>query len=207
MGILFFSVTAVLFTAQAQSTTGIRKVESSATASGPRSALVIGNANYDTAPLRNPVNDARSMSSTLRELGFSVELLEDASQKEMKRAIDRFGEKLRDGGIGLFYYSGHGIQVSGRNYLVPVNAEITSEPDVEYESVDAGRVLAKMDAARNGMNIVILDACRNNPFARSFRNASHGLATLNAPSGTFIACATAPGSLASDRTGSNDLYT
>ena len=107
LGILFFSVTAVLFTAQAQSTKGIRKVESSATASGPRSALVIGNADYDTAPLRNPVNDARSMSSTLRELGFSVELLEDASQKEMKRAIDRFGEKLKDGGIGLFYYSGH----------------------------------------------------------------------------------------------------
>jgi len=205
--LLLFFVAALLFTAQAQSTKGIRKVELSATASGPRSALVIGNADYDTAPLRNPVNDARSMSSTLRELGFSVELLEDASQKEMKRAIDRFGEKLRDGGIGLFYYSGHGIQVSGRNYLVPVNAEITSEPDVEYESVDAGRVLAKMDAARNGMNIVILDACRNNPFARSFRNASQGLATLNAPSGTFISYATAPGSVASDGSGNIGLYT
>ena len=162
---------------------------------------------YDTAPLRNPVNDARSMSSTLRELGFSVELLEDASQKEMKRAIDRFGEKLRDGGTGLFYFSGHGIQVSGRNYLIPVKYTITSEDDVEYESVDAGRVLAKMKAARNGMNIVILDACRNNPFPSSFRSASQCLATINAPSGTFISYATAPGSVASDGSGKNGLYT
>ena len=175
--------------------------------SGPRSALVIGNAGYESAPLRNPVNDAREMANTLQGLNFQVELLEDASQKQMKRAIDRFGEKLRNGGVGLFYYSGHGIQVSGRNYLVPVNAEIVSEPDVEYESVDVGRVLAKMDAARNGMNLVILDACRNNPYARSFRNASQGLATLNAPSGTFIAYATAPGSVASDGTGRNGLYT
>ena len=170
-------------------------------------ALVIGNAGYESASLRNPVNDAREMANTLQGLNFQLELLEDASQKQMKRAIDRFGEKLRNGGVGLFYYSGHGIQVSGRNYLVPVNAEIVSEPDVEYESVDVGRVLAKMDAARNGMNLVILDACRNNPYARSFRNASQGLATLNAPSGTFIAYATAPGSVASDGTGRNGLYT
>ena len=192
----------------AQTSKGISRKDAPADeGSGPRSALVIGNAGYESAPLRNPVNDAREMANTLQGLNFQVELLEDASQKQMKRAIDRFGEKLRNGGVGLFYYSGHGIQVSGRNYLVPVNAEIVSEPDVEYESVDVGRVLAKMDAARNGMNLVILDACRNNPYARSFRNASQGLATLNAPSGTFIAYATAPGSVASDGTGRNGLYT
>ncbi|MDP6094199.1 MAG: caspase family protein, partial [SAR324 cluster bacterium] len=206
--LILVSLLLFISTILAQTSKGIsRKDASAAAGSGPRSALVIGNADYESAPLRNPVNDAREIAKTLRGLGFSVQLLEDASQKQMKRAIDRFGEQLRDGGVGLFYYSGHGIQVSGRNYLVPLKAEIASEQDVEYESVDAGRVLAKMDAARNGMNLVILDACRNNPYARSFRSASQGLATLNAPSGTFIAYATAPGSVASDGTGRNGLYT
>ena len=182
------------------------KVEPSAE-SGPRTALVIGNARYESAPLRNPVNDARAMAGALRRFGFDVTLLEDAGQTQMKRAIDRFGKKLRDGGVGLFYFSGHGMQVGGRNYLIPVNASVEAEEDVEYESVDAGRVLAKMESARNGMNLVILDACRNNPFARSFRNAAQGLATLNAPSGTFISYATAPGSVASDGSGKNGLYT
>ncbi len=208
--LLLILLTAILLyppSSLGQTNKGISKTSSETATGGPRTALVIGNAKYTSAPLRNPVNDARAISSTLKELGFQVTLLEDAGQKKMKRAIDRFGEQLRDGGVGLFYYSGHGIQVAGRNYLIPVNAEIVSEQDVEYESVDAGRVLAKMDAARNGMNLVILDACRNNPYARSFRSASQGLATLNAPSGTFIAYATAPGSVASDGTGRNGLYT
>ena len=205
--LLLFFVAALLFTVQAQSTKAIRKKVLTTADSGRRSALVIGNAAYASKPLRNSVNDARAMSSTLRELGFSVELLENATQKEMKKAIDRFGEQLRDGGTGLFYFSGHGIQVSGRNYLIPVKYSITSEDDVEYESVDAGRVLAKMKTARNGMNIVILDACRNNPFPSSFRSASQGLATINAPSGTFISYATAPGSVASDGSGNIGLYT
>jgi uncharacterized caspase-like protein len=205
--LLLFFAAALLFTAQAQSTKAIRKKVSTTADSGRRTALVIGNAAYASKPLRNSVNDARAMSRTLRELGFSVELLEDASQKAMKKAIDRFGEQLRGGGTGLFYFSGHGIQVSGRNYLIPVQYTITSEDDVEYESVDAGRVLAKMKSARNGMNIVILDACRNNPFPSSFRSASQGLATINAPSGTFISYATAPGSVASDGSGNTGLYT
>jgi len=208
--LLLILLTAILLgppSSLGQTNKGISKTSSETAPGDPRTALVIGNADYESAPLRNPVNDAREIAKTLRGLGFSVQLLEDASQKQMKRAIDRFGEQLRDGGVGLFYYSGHGIQVSGRNYLVPLKAEIASEQDVEYESVDAGRVLAKMDAARNGMNLVILDACRNNPYARSFRSDSQGLATLNAPSGTFIAYATAPGSVASDGTGRNGLYT
>ncbi|MDP6247391.1 MAG: caspase family protein, partial [SAR324 cluster bacterium] len=89
-------------------TKGISKTSPETTSGGPRTALVIGNAKYTSAPLRNPVNDARAISSTLKELGFQVTLLEDAGQKKMKRAIDRFGEQLRDGGVGLFYYSGHG---------------------------------------------------------------------------------------------------
>ena len=190
-----------------QTTKGISKTSSETASGGPRTALVIGNAKYTSAPLRNPVNDARAISSTLQELGFQVTLLEDAGQKKMKRAINRFGKTLRDGGVGLFYFSGHGMQVEGSNYLIPVDAEVDAEADVEYEAVEAGRVLAKMKTANNGMNLVILDACRNNPFARSFRSASKGLATLNAPSGTFIAYATSPGSVASDGTGDNGLYT
>ena len=178
------------------------------TGSERRVALVIGNAAYDSAPLRNPVNDARAMAATLRELGFAVSALENASLTEMKRAIDDFGDGLRrSGGVGLFYFSGHGVQINGRNYIIPVGARVKGERDVEYESVDLGRVLGKMEDAGNRMNLVILDACRDNPFARSFRSAASGLASMDAASGTFIAYATAPGRTADDGTGANGLYT
>jgi Caspase domain len=170
-------------------------------------ALVIGNGAYAASPLKNPVNDARAMAQALRELGFEVIYKENTTREEMKRAVRIFGEKIRGGGVGLFYYAGHGIQVKGVNYLVPVDAKIESEEEVEYECVDAGFVLAQMDAAKNSTNIVILDACRNNPFARSFRSVSNGLAQMDAPSGTLIAYATAPGSVASDGSGANGLYT
>jgi caspase domain-containing protein/lysozyme inhibitor LprI len=184
-------------------------VDGKAVAGGERRlALIIGNAAYESAPLRNPVNDARAMATTLRTLGFEVTALENASLPEMKRAIDDFGDALRSkGGVGLFYFSGHGIQVNGRNYIIPVGARVKGERDVEYESVDAGRVLGKMEDAGNRMNLVILDACRDNPFARSFRSAASGLASLDAASGTFIAYATAPGRTADDGTGANGLYT
>jgi len=173
-----------------------------------RAALVIGNAAYDTAPLRNPVNDARVMAATLRTLGFEVTALENATLTDMKRAIDDFGDSLRSGGgIGLFYFSGHGIQINGRNFIIPVGVRVKGERDVEYESVDVGRVLGKMEDAGNRMNLVILDACRDNPFARSFRSAASGLATMDAASGTFVAYATAPGRTADDGTGANGLYT
>ncbi len=126
-----------------QTTKGISKISSEVASAGPRTALVIGNANYTSAPLRNPVNDARAISLTLQELGFQVTLLEDAGQKKMKRAIDKFGRIIRDGGVGLFYFSGHGMQVEGRNYLIPVDAEVDAEADVEYEAVEAGKSLAK----------------------------------------------------------------
>ncbi|HEU0143850.1 MAG TPA: caspase family protein [Nitrososphaera sp.] len=172
-----------------------------------RVALVIGNAAYEIAPLKNPVNDAQDMAKALRELGFEVIYRENLNQNDMKRAIRAFGEKLRGGGIGLFYYAGHGVQVKGVNYLVPVNAKVETEEEVEYECVDAGFVLAQMESARNNMNIVILDACRNNPFARSFRSTSRGLASMDAPSGTLIAYATALGFVASDGNARNGLYT
>lgn len=172
-----------------------------------RVALVIGNSAYTTAPLKNPVHDASDMAQALRELGFDVVYKENLNQPDMKRAIRALGEKLRSGAVGLFYYAGHGVQVRGENYLVPVDAKIESEEEVEYEGIHAGFVLAQMESARNPMNIVILDACRNNPFARSFRSAARGLASMNAPSGTLIAYATAPGAVASDGQARNGLYT
>lgn len=172
-----------------------------------RVALIIGNGAYEFSPLKNPVNDARLMAQTLGSLGFQVTLKENVNQIEMKRAIREFGEKIRNGGVGLFYFAGHGVQVKGQNYLIPVGSVITMEEEVEYEGLDAGFVMAQMANAKNRMNIVILDACRNNPFARSFRSESNGLASINAPSGTLIAYATAPGSVASDGVGQNGLYT
>ena len=173
-----------------------------------RVALVIGNSAYPTAPLKNPVNDAEDITKALQASGFDVIEKKDLDQNGMKRAIREFGMKIRDGGIALFYYAGHGLQVRGNNYLVPVDAEVHTEEEVEYETVDAGFVLAQMDSAKTSLNIVILDACRNNPFARSFRSASNGLAKMDAPDGTLIAYATAPGSIASDGgAGRNGIYT
>jgi len=173
-----------------------------------RIALVIGNSDYLHGPLANPVNDARSMARALRSAGFDVILGENLSNKtEMKRLIRDFGFKLNKGGVGLFYFAGHGLQVNGFNFLVPVNAVINNEEEVEYEAVDAGFVISQMEAAKNRLNIVILDACRNNPYARSFRSTKQGLSGMNAPTGTLIAYATAPGSVASDGSGVNGLYT
>ena len=172
-----------------------------------RHALVIGNANYTYGALKNPLNDARAMARELSLAGFEVQLLEDATQPAMQRAIRRFGDAIQQGAVGLFYYAGHGMQVKGRNFLVPVNADIDREYEIEYNAVDVNMVLAMMDAAKNPLNIVILDACRNNPFARTFRIASTGLARMDAPAGTFIAFATAPGAIAADGSGENGIYT
>jgi uncharacterized caspase-like protein len=180
----------------------------STSTSNKRIALVIGNGAYTSAPaLKNPPNDARDMAASLRTLGFDVTSGINVNQKDMKRLIRDFGLKLKGGGSGLFYYAGHGVQSKGRNYLIPIDAEIQSEAEVEDSGVDASLVLNYMEDAQNGLNIVILDACRNNPFARSFRSASDGLAQVDAPTGTLIAYATAPGRVASDGSGQNGLYT
>jgi uncharacterized caspase-like protein len=177
--------------------------------SGERVALVIGNGAYPTAPLRNPVNDARLMTDALRALGFNVEAYENLSQKQMNRAIKTFGARLSDRGavVGLFYFAGHGMQVNGRNYLIPIDAEIRHESDVDIESVDVGTLVAQMEAWKNRLNIVVLDACRDNPFAGRFRSLARGLASMDAPAGTLIAYATAPGRIALDGPGPNSPYT
>jgi uncharacterized caspase-like protein len=172
-----------------------------------RTALVIGNGAYKDAPLRNPVNDARAMAAALRASGFEVALLEDASRVQMREAIRAFGIRLAEGGVGLFYFAGHGMQVRGRNFLIPVGVDIASEDEAASEAVEVDAILAKLETARNRLNILILDACRNNPFGRSFRGSQQGLAPMDAPTGTFVAFATAPGRTAADGTGAHGVYT
>jgi hypothetical protein len=172
-----------------------------------RVALVIGNSAYQDAPLANPVNDARAIVKALQESGFSVIVRENVDQRGMLGALREFGDRLRSGGTGLFYYAGHGMQIKGRNYLIPVGAAIAREDEVAYSAVDAQAVLDKMEAAGNVANIMILDACRNNPFSRSTRSGQTGLAQMDAPVGTLVAYATSPGAVASDGGGANGLYT
>jgi uncharacterized caspase-like protein len=173
-----------------------------------RIALVIGNGAYQRVKaLKNAPNDATLVATTLRKLGFEVEVATDRSQREMKHLIREFGQRLREGGgVGLFYFAGHGVQARGHNYLIPVDAEIRTEADLEDVAVDVNYVLNMMDDAQNALNIAILDACRNNPFARSFRSAQDGLAQVKAPTGTLIAYATAPDSVAADGGGTNSPY-
>lgn len=177
-----------------------------------RVALVIGNSNYGSGIgfLRNPENDARLMSKTLRNVGFDVIERRNVNQREMRRAIREFGQRLEAAGgqgVGLFYYAGHGVQANGTNYLIPVGSEIRSEADMAIEAVPARGVLAQMEHAGARVNIVVLDACRNNPFARGFRSANSGLARMDAPTGSIVAYSTAPGQVASDGQGRNSPYT
>ena len=148
------------------------------------------------------------MAAMLKNLGFSVTLKKEATLQQMDEAIEAFGNSLKKGGVGLFYYAGHGVQVNGTNYLLPIGAKINKETDVKYQAVDANKILDEMANANNGLNIIILDACRDNPFARSFRNATRGLAIVSsAPSGTFISYSTSPGSVARDGNARNSPYT
>ena len=174
---------------------------------GDRIALVIGNGDYKSSPLANPVVDANDMAAALEKCRFSVMKRTNANRKEMRQVIRDFGNRIKGGGTGLFYYAGHGIQVNGVNYLVPVGAEVFSEDEVEDECLKVSSVLRKMEAAGNDLNVIILDACRNNPFGRSFRSGNKGLAKMDAPTGSILAYATAPGSVAADGSDKNGLYT
>lgn len=176
----------------------------------PRLALVIGNGAYgNLGQLANPASDARLIDKSLRQAGFDVTLLVDANSQSMKRAVLDFGRRLRDAGpsaVGLFYFAGHGIQAQGANYLIPVGADLRDEADLEVEALSAYSVLSQIESAGNATNIVVLDACRNNPFQRSFRSASRGLAQIDAPRGSFIGFATSPGGVAADGDGRNSPY-
>ncbi len=176
-------------------------------AASKKIALVIGNGAYAEAPLKNPPSDARAIAATLKRQGFEVLLKENATKAQMNEIVADFGEKLGEGDTALFFYAGHGMQVQGRNYLIPTDAKISSEQRVRLETLDVEAVLDQMAAARARVSMVILDACRNNPFERRFRSIGGGLAQINAPEGTMIAYATSPGKVAADGEGANGLYT
>jgi hypothetical protein len=171
-------------------------------------ALVIGNSAYHNGPLKNSANDARDVGARLSELGFDAEVVLNGGRKQMAEGIDRFLNKLRTGDVALFYYSGHGAQIDGENYLIPVDFEGQNETDVRYDTHAAGRIQERMERSGAQLNIIILDACRDNPYRSSSRNAGGGLAAMNAGRGTFVAFATSPGRTASDNSsGRNGLFT
>jgi hypothetical protein len=176
-------------------------------AANDRVALLIGNNNYGSTPLRNAVNDAHDLGEALKELGFKVIVRENASRKDMIDAIREFGNAIDGANTALFFYAGHAMQFKDRNYLIPIDAAMGSEEDVTFFSVEIGQIFDRMDRARTRFNFIILDACRDNPFAASFKVSSQGLAQMSAPSGTMIAYATAPGSVAADGFGRNGIYT
>jgi uncharacterized caspase-like protein len=172
-----------------------------------RIALVIGNSAYTVGPLKNPTNDAEDMAAKLSALGFAVEKAVNADKQQMKALVRAFGVKARTSHIALFFFAGHGMQVKGRNFLIPIGATINNEADVEEEAIDANFVLAQLEDNGQCTNIVLLDACRNNPLGRSFRAEQKGLASMDAPSGSLIGYATQPGNVASDGAGRNGVYT
>ena len=174
---------------------------------GKRTALVIGNGGYEKSPLQNPANDANDMANVLQRLGFEVTLKTDVNQRDMESAVHDFTRAIQDGESALFYYSGHGSQVDGDNYLIPVRENILSASDIRYKAVNVNYILGKMEESGNRTNIIILDACRDNPF-KGFKSQAQGFAPILAPRGTFIAYATAPGSVALEsRQDRNSIYT
>ena len=173
-------------------------------------ALVIGNSAYSEGALKNPVNDANDISAKFRSLGFDVIDKVNTNLQQMGNSIDEFGAKASKYDVAIFYYSGHGIQYNGENYLIPVNAKLRSEVDIRYYCENLNRVLAKLEESNCKLKILMLDACRNNPFERSWSRAgsSKGLSSMDAPTGTIISYATAPGSTAEDGVGQrNSPYT
>ena len=185
-----------------------------------RIALVIGNNSYSIGSLKNPVSDARAVAGTLRDLGFQVVLKEDAGFQTMLGAIRDFSLHAKDSDVRLFYYAGHGMQVNGRNYLIPVDIQPAAEDDILARSVDLSELVNKLGLANSGLNIIVLDACRNNPFSNptlvgtngrlaKFRGLTHkGLAEVSAPAGTLVEFATAPGDIALDGgEAAHSLYT
>lgn len=168
---------------------------------------MIGNAAYAGSPLDNPVNDARAMAAKLQQLGFEVVKRENLSGKQIGSTLREFRSRLSTGAEALFFYAGHGLQVKGVNYLPAVDADISAEEDVSNQSLSVNQVLEVMEDSKTRLNLVFLDACRNNPFSRRFRALNEGLAKVNAPSGTILSFATRPGSVAADGDGRNGLYT
>ncbi|HEU0201392.1 MAG TPA: caspase family protein [Burkholderiaceae bacterium] len=184
-----------------------------------RVALVIGNSAYKSAPLKNPVNDANAVADKLRQLGFTVIQRENTSLRDLIEALREFSLRAVQSSVRLVFYAGHGIQAKGRNYLVPVDIDLQSEDEIPTKSADIGELIDRLSGIKHGINIVILDACRVNPFSAGvivgpdgrrirFRGVSKsGLAPLDAPMGTLVAFSTAPNGIALDSPAAkNSLY-
>jgi Caspase domain len=180
------------------------------TISGERVALVIGNSAYTAAaPLDNPRNDALAMSSLLQNAGFEVSSQVDTTLEQLQKAVTQFGQRIKDPKVkfAVFYYAGHGVQLDWRNYLVPVTAKIRTANDVRQQTVDVSNLITLMSEAKNRNYLIILDACRDDPFAGSYRTPAQGLSQFDAPSGSVLAYSTSPGRVAFDGEGINGLYT
>jgi uncharacterized caspase-like protein len=174
----------------------------------PRTALVIGNTKYGDAPLKNPGNDAKAIAGELQKVGFKANLLLDAGRAQMINAIQTFADDLaKMRGVGLFYYAGHGAQLTWRNYLIPVDVSIDRLEDMREKTVELNSLLQGLLKARNPMNVIILDACRDNPFGNKVLTEQKGLSQFDAPPGSLLAYATSPGNTAADGDGANGLYT
>lgn len=174
----------------------------------PRHALVIGNSRYPNSPLDNPANDAKAIAGELKASGFDVNLLLDTGRDALLNAIEAYGRLLASRkAVGLFYFAGHGAQLAWRNYLLPVDAVIKSMDDVPARAVELNTLLQGLTRAKNPMNVIVLDACRDNPFGKGLPTEQKGLSQFDAPPGSLLAYATSPGNVASDGSGSNGLYT
>lgn len=182
-----------------------------ASAQGPsRVALLIGNSAYADAPLRNPLNDVREVAASLKTLGFEVTLRENLGSSEMREALRRFVLSARTAEVRLIYYAGHGLQLRGRSYLLPVGAKIDSETDVLEKTADASELVEQLSAIDKGANLVIIDACRVHPMFSGSRRmwaVKQGLSKMTAPTGTVVAFSTRPGQVARDGRGAVSVYT
>lgn len=202
---IFFLISSLYFTAHAEERAV--KINSNANQSEQRVALIIGNNNYQgvLSKLSNPVNDARAVKDILKKRGFRVIYVENTTKREMKKSLNKFYTAIQRGGVGMFYFSGHGIEVDGQNYLIPIDAKIEAKSDTEFEAIALNRVTRRMQSIGNRLNIVVLDACRNDPFSRSMGKG--GLAKVE-PIGMFVSYSTGAGSVASDgRAGGHGLFT
>ena len=202
MLIAFSVVLSAVYVRAAEDSRGMKVVYGEA-----RTALVIGNSTYAANPLINPMNDAEDIANLLRQRKFNVRLLANADKKAMDTAIEEFGQRLEQGGVGLFYYAGHAVQVEGVNYLLPVDAHVRKAHDLKYQGINVQQVLSEMATSQNRLNVVILDACRDNPYPALSRSLGNGLAKVDAPRGSLIAYATAPGKTAADGDGRNGVFT
>ena len=211
IGLIFLSLSGALWAAAPGNGAGRNAtvIETSEQQSGKRVALIIGNSAYkNTRPLANPANDAEDITNALQGFGFEVIKLKNGTRRQMNEKLAEFSSKIDGAAAALVYYAGHGAQIRGENYLMPVDASVDTEAAIKDESVSLNRVLDELEGGRNRINIVMLDACRDNPVTGKFRSTQRGLAVPSStPKGTVIVYATDPGNTAADGDGRNGTFT